>query len=86
MTTERRNKKKVVGVVTSDKMDKTVVVKTDDLVKHPVYKKYLKRSKKYKAHDETNSCSVGDKVMITETRPLSRDKRWRVTQVLEKSV
>ncbi|MDY0291319.1 MAG: 30S ribosomal protein S17 [Desulfuromonadaceae bacterium] len=86
MTTERRNKKKVVGVVTSDKMDKTVVVKTDDLVKHPVYKKYLKRSKKYKAHDETNSCSVGDKVLITETRPLSRDKRWRVTQVLEKSV
>ncbi|MFO7831644.1 MAG: 30S ribosomal protein S17 [Desulfuromonadaceae bacterium] len=86
MTTERRNKKKVVGVVTSDKMDKTVVVKTDDLVKHPVYKKYLKRSKKYKAHDETNSCSVGDKVLITETRPLSRDKRWRVTQVLDKSV
>ena len=86
MTTERRNKKKVVGVVTSDKMDKTVVVKTDDLVKHPVYKKYLKRSKKYKAHDETNSCRVGDKVLITEARPLSRDKRWRVTQVLEKSV
>ncbi len=86
MTTERRNKKKVVGVVTSDKMDKTVVVKTDDLVKHPVYKKYLKRSKNYKAHDENNSCSVGDKVLITETRPLSRDKRWRVTQVLEKSV
>ncbi len=85
MTTERRNKKKVVGVVTSDKMDKTVVVKTDDLVKHPVYMKYLKRSKKYKAHDETNSCSVGDKVLITETRPLSRDKRWRVTQVLDKS-
>lgn len=86
MTTERRNKKKVVGVVISDKMDKTVVVKTDDLVKHPVYKKYLKRSKKYKAHDENNSCAIGDKVLITETRPLSRDKRWRVTQVLEKSV
>ncbi|MDY0211992.1 MAG: 30S ribosomal protein S17 [Desulfuromonadaceae bacterium] len=86
MTTERRNKKKVVGVVTSDKMDKTVVVKTEDLVKHPVYKKYLKRSRKYKAHDESNSCAVGDKVLITETRPLSRDKRWRVTQVLEKSV
>ncbi|MFA5701094.1 MAG: 30S ribosomal protein S17 [Desulfuromonas sp.] len=86
MTTERRNKKKVVGVVTSDKMDKTVVVKTEDLVKHPVYKKYLKRSRKYKAHDENNSCTVGDKVLITETRPMSRDKRWRVTQVLEKSV
>ena len=86
MTTERRNKKKVIGIVTSDKMDKTVVVKTDDLVKHPVYKKYLKRSRKYKAHDESNSCVVGDKVLITETRPLSRDKRWRVTQVLEKSV
>ncbi|MDD2558347.1 MAG: 30S ribosomal protein S17 [Desulfuromonadaceae bacterium] len=86
MTTERRNKKKVIGIVTSDKMDKTVVVKTEDLVKHPVYKKYLKRSRKYKAHDESNSCVVGDKVLITETRPLSRDKRWRVSQVLEKSV
>ncbi len=86
MTTERRNKKKVVGIVTSDKMDKTIVVKTEDLVKHPVYKKYLKRSRKYKAHDENNSCVIGDKVLITETRPLSRDKRWRVTQVLEKSV
>ncbi len=86
MTTERRNKKKVIGVVTSDKMDKTVVVMTEGLVKHPVYKKYLKRSRRYKAHDENNSCAIGDKVLITETRPLSRDKRWRVTQVLEKSV
>lgn len=86
MTTERRNKKKVVGVVTSDKMDKTVVVQIDDLVKHPVYKKYLKRRKTYKAHDEHNQCAVGDKILIVESRPLSRDKRWRVSQILEKSL
>ncbi|MBN2645260.1 MAG: 30S ribosomal protein S17 [Desulfuromonadaceae bacterium] len=86
MTTERRNKKKLVGIVTSDKMDKTVVVQVDDLVKHPVYKKYLKRRKKYKAHDEANQCTAGDKVLITESRPLSRDKRWRVSQILEKSL
>lgn len=86
MATEHRNKKKLVGIVTSDKMDKTVVVKVDTLVQHPVYKKYMKRSEKYKAHDEQNQCAVGDKVMITEARPLSRDKRWRVSQILEKTL
>ncbi|HER63620.1 MAG TPA: 30S ribosomal protein S17 [Desulfobacteraceae bacterium] len=86
MTTERGNRKTRVGVVTSDKMDKTVVVKVDQLVKHPIYKKYIKRKVTYKAHDEQNSCAVGDKVLIVETRPLSRDKRWRVREILEKNV
>jgi len=86
MASDRRNKKKLVGIVTSDKMDKTVVVKVDTLVQHPVYKKYIKRSMKYKAHDEQNQCAAGDKVMITEARPLSRDKRWRVSQILEKTL
>lgn len=86
MTTERGNRKTRVGIVVSDKMDKTVVVKVDNLVKHPVYKKYIKRRVTCKAHDEQNSCSVGDKVLIVETRPLSKDKRWRVRQILEKNV
>jgi len=85
MTTERGNRKTRVGVVTSDKMDKTVVVKVDQLVKHPIYKKYIKRKVTYKAHDEQNTCAVGDKVLIVETRPLSRDKRWRVREILEKN-
>jgi small subunit ribosomal protein S17 len=63
-----------------------VVVKVDQLIKHPVYKKYLKRGVTYKAHDEQNACSVGDKVLLVETRPLSRDKRWRVREILEKNV
>jgi small subunit ribosomal protein S17 len=75
-----------MGIVVSDKMDKTVVVKVDQLIKHPVYKKYLKRGVTYKAHDEQNACSVGDKVLLVETRPLSRDKRWRVREILEKNV
>ncbi len=86
MTTERGNRKTRVGVVVSDKMDKTVVVKVDQLVKHPIYKKYIKRRVTYKAHDEQNSCAIGDKVLIVETRPLSRDKRWRVREILEKNV
>jgi small subunit ribosomal protein S17 len=86
MATDLRNKKKLVGVVTSDKMDKTVVVKVDTLVKHPVYKKYMKSSEKYKAHDENNTCVVGDKVLISEARPLSRDKRWRVSEILDKTL
>jgi len=86
MATEHRNKKKLVGVVTSDKMDKTVVVRVDTLVKHPVYKKYLKRSAKYKAHDEQNNCAIGDKVVLTEARPLSRDKRWRVSEIIDKTL
>jgi len=86
MATERGNRKSRIGIVTSNKMDKTVVVKVDQLVMHPVYKKYVKRRVTCKAHDEANSCSVGDKVLIVETRPLSRDKRWRVREILEKNV
>ena len=86
MTTERGNRKTRVGIVVSDKMDKTVVVKVDNMVKHPVYKKYIKRRVTCKAHDEQNACSIGDKVLIVESRPLSKDKRWRVRQVLEKNV
>lgn len=84
--TERGNRKTRVGIVVSDKMDKTVVVKIDNLVKHPVYKKYIKRQYTCKAHDEQNACETGDKVLIVESRPLSKDKRWRVRQILEKNV
>jgi small subunit ribosomal protein S17 len=86
MNSERGIKKTRTGVVTSDKMDKTVVVKVEKLVKHPTYKKYIKRRVTYKAHDENNECGIGDKVTIVETRPLSRDKRWRVREILEKNV
>ncbi len=85
MNTERGTQKTRIGIVTSDKMDKTVVVKVEKLVKHPVYKKYIKRRMTYKAHDEQNLCGMGDKVAIVETRPLSRDKRWRVREILEKN-
>ena len=71
------------GVVVSDKMDKTVVVRVDRLVKHPLYNKYIKRSVKYKVHDEKNSCKAGDKVQIVECRPLSKDKRLALRQILE---
>jgi small subunit ribosomal protein S17 len=81
-----RGKEKVrEGVVVSDKMEKTVVVAVDRLVKHPLYKKYVRRRKRYKAHDEDNRCSVGDRVLIAETRPLSRDKRWRIRTILDKA-
>ena len=73
------------GVVLSDKMDKTVVVQVERLVQHPKYKKYLRRRMKVKAHDTTNSCGIGDRVLIAETRPLSRDKRWTVRTILEKA-
>ena len=86
MSEERGNRRTRVGIVVSDKMDKTVVVRVDTLVKHNVYKKYIKRKVSCKAHDETNSCSVGDKVLIVESRPLSKGKRWRVRQVLVKAV
>jgi len=79
---ERGNRKTQTGVVVSDKMDKTVVVKVDRLVKHPVYNKYIKRSAKYKAHDDDNSCKIGDRVVIVESRPLSKDKYWRVRQII----
>jgi small subunit ribosomal protein S17 len=73
------------GVVVSDKMDKTVVVRVERLTRHPRYVRVVKRAKKFKAHDEQNQCSVGDLVEIMETRPLSKDKRWRVTKVVRKS-
>ncbi|MEK7713753.1 MAG: 30S ribosomal protein S17 [Deltaproteobacteria bacterium] len=76
--TERGIRKTLQGVVVSDKMDKTVVVKVDRTVRHPVYLKTIKKSAKYKAHDEGNTCHLGDKVVIEESRPLSRDKRWKV--------
>lgn len=71
------------GVVVSDKMEKTIVVRVDRLVKHSMYNKYIKRSVKYKVHDEKNSCKAGDKVQIVECRPLSKDKRWALRQILE---
>jgi len=78
-------RKQFIGTVVSDKMDKTVVVMVETLVKHPLYEKYVRRRKKYMAHDENNECRVGDKVLIEETRPLSRRKRWRVRQILERA-
>lgn len=85
-TKERGRKKTQVGIIISDAMDKTVVVRVEKLQKHPVYKKYLRRRAKYKAHDENNECRVGDKVIIIESRPLSKEKRWRVLRILEKAV
>jgi small subunit ribosomal protein S17 len=79
----RNLRKEKVGVVVSDKMQKTVVVKVDSLVKHQLYNKYIKRSVKYKVHDEQNVCKVGDRVQIIECRPLSKDKRWSLKQVIE---
>jgi len=73
------------GLVTSDKMDKTVVVEVEDRVKHPKYGKVIRRTKKYKAHDEANACGVGDRVLLAETRPTSSTKRWRVAEILEKA-
>ena len=82
---ERNLRKTRVGKVVSDKMDKTVVVSIQDNVKHPLYKKIIKRSVKFKAHDEKNECNVGDTVAIMETRPISKDKKWRVVQIIEKA-
>lgn len=79
---ERGNRKTQIGVVVSDKMDKTVVVKVDRIIKHPVYNKFIKRSAKYKAHDEQNQCKIGDQVVIVESRPLSKDKCWKVRQII----
>jgi len=80
---ERGHRKILVGVVVSDKMEKTVVVKVDRLVKHSVYSKYIKRSEKYKVHDDKNSSKVGDRVQIIECRPLSKDKRWSLKQIIQ---
>jgi small subunit ribosomal protein S17 len=82
---ERGNRKVREGLVISDKMDKTVVVAVEDRVQHPLYGKTIRRTQKYKAHDEVNSCGVGDRVLLMETRPLSATKRWRVVEILEKA-
>jgi small subunit ribosomal protein S17 len=82
---ERNLRKTNVGKVVSDKMDKTVVVAIEDNVKHPLYKKVVKHTARFKAHDENNECKTGDRVLIMETRPLSKDKRWRLVKILEKA-
>jgi len=82
---DRNMRKTQVGRVVSDKMDKTVVIAIEDSVRHPKYKKIIKRTVKFKAHDEQNQCSVGDRVRVMETRPLSKDKRWRVVEIIEKA-
>jgi len=79
-------KRQLIGTVVSDKMDKTAVVQVERLVKHPLYKKYIRRRNKFAAHDKDNRCSIGDRVLITESRPISKLKRWRVTDILEKAV
>ena len=85
-TTEQRNQRKVrEGLVVSDKMDKTIVVAVEDRVKHALYGKVLRKTSRLKAHDETNQCGIGDRVLIMETRPLSATKRWRLVEVLEKA-
>ena len=82
---ERNLRKTRVGIVTSDKMDKTIVVSIIDNVKHPLYGKIVKRTYKLKAHDEKNECNIGDRVRVMETRPLSKDKRWRLVEIIEKA-
>ncbi len=81
----RGNKRTIKGVVVKNKMEKTVVVRVERLSKHSIFHKYLRTHVKYKAHDEDNSCNVGDKVVIVESRPLSREKRWRVREILERA-
>ncbi len=83
---ERNLRKEMIGIVTSNKMDKTIVVSVETSVKHPMYGKIVKRTYKLKAHDEENVCQIGDKVRVMETRPLSKDKRWRLVEVMEKAV
>ena len=85
MENRTSSRKTRVGLVVSDKMDKTVVVAIADRVAHPLYKKIVKRTYKLNAHDEQNACSVGDRVKVMETRPLSKDKRWRVVEIIEKA-
>lgn len=82
---ERNLRKVRVGRVVSDKMDKTIVVAIEDRVKHPLYKKIVNRTYKLKAHDENNDCNIGDRVRVMETRPLSKDKRWRLVEIIEKA-
>jgi len=85
-TKRKRIKRSMTGVVVSDKMDKTAVVKVSTKVKHPTYKKFVQKSKKFKVHDGENQCSIGDQVQITECRPISKDKCWRLSRVLDKAV
>ena len=82
---ERNMRKTVVGKVVSDKMDKTIVVAVEDSVKHKLYNKIVKRKVRFKSHDENNECGIGDRVKIMETRPLSKDKRWRLVEIIEKA-
>jgi len=82
---DRGTRKVRVGRIVSDKMEKTVVVAVEDFVRHPLYGKAVKKTKKFKAHDENNECRIGDKVRIMETRPLSKDKRWRVAEIIERA-
>ena len=83
---ERNLRRTLIGTVASNKMDKTIVVKVETAVRHPIYKKIVKRTYKLIAHDEENVCQIGDKVKVMETRPLSKDKRWRLVEVVEKAV
>jgi small subunit ribosomal protein S17 len=83
--TERNLRKTRVGKVVSDKMDKTIIVAIEDNVKHPLYKKVVKHTVRFKAHDENNQCNIGDRVLVMETRPISKDKRWRLVEILEKA-
>ncbi len=85
MAVERNERKEEIGYVVSSKMDKTVTVTVERRKQHPLYKRVIKRTKKFKAHDEDNSCNEGDKVLIQETRPLSKTKRWRVVEILDKA-
>ena len=82
---DRNMRKTAVGKVVSNKMDKTVVVAIEDSVKHPLYKKIIKRTVRLKAHDENNECTIGDRVRVMETRPLSKEKRWRLVEIIEKA-
>ncbi len=82
---ERNHRKTIIGTVVSDKMDKTITVAIETFVAHPIYKKRFKKTAKFKAHDENNECQVGDKVKLMETRPLSKDKRWRLVEILERA-
>lgn len=86
MKSERGMKRQLVGTVLSNKMDKTVTVRVERTVIHPIYKKFIRRRAKFAAHDEKNACSIGDRVLITESRPLSKSKRWRVSRIIEKAV
>ncbi|QTA78850.1 30S ribosomal protein S17 [Desulfonema limicola] len=83
---KRGMRRQLVGTIVSNKMDKTVVVMVERLIKHPLYHKYIKRRAKFAAHDENNTCQVGDKVLITDSRPLSKTKRWRVSEIVVKAV